>query len=519
MYRSTKTEVRPCLRLLVAIGLAVCLGVADPSYAAESGKILILPFQVTTEDVEYELQSFSRHVDQRLRSTLGSLTEGLSVETEEATASLLKGRAAPSTERVAREIAGKSDADLVIYGFLGRAEDRYRMKGVMWDLHTGRVMVSADLNVANIYELPGVLQVLVKQMVTRLHGRPKLPFYKADHSGSNGRPVSNRRLASLPRDTGPWRSPDIRAALNSIDIGDLDGDKKNEIVFLDKAHITIRRFEDASLHTLSQFSQAPAAYLSAEVEDIDQDGISELIVCYHTPKGLESAIITYSNRVFKVAGKYPNLILRTIKDPSVEGKKVLVGQRTDGDDMFSGEMVLFDVKEGRAVPNGTISLPPGTLLTSYVSGRLGKDSAFLRIILNQDQRLMVFDRDNRLVAALPDRIFGLNRTVRWQAKNGPRNVVFPGRLLVADPNGTGQNELLVIKQSGRGSSVQGLGWDGKQLLEKWKTVETPGLIADFRIRDFKNSGADSFVLILVKPSAFIGLTGPRSVVYAYDIGP
>ena len=73
------------------------------------------------------------------------------------------------------------------------------------------------------------------------------------------------------------------------------------------------------------------------------------------------------------------------------------------------------------------------------------------------------------------------------------------------------------KQSGRGCVVQDLTWDGKQLLEKWKTVQSLGIISDFRIRDFKNQGTRSLVVILVKPSPFFALMGPTSVVYAYDL--
>ena len=163
----------------------------------------------------------------------------------------------------------------------------------MWDMRTGRVVVSIDMKVANIHALPGVLQLFANSINTRLHGSQRMPFYKSESAGST--PISTGRdrlprLADLPQNTAPWRSPDIGGALWALDIGDLDGDKKNETVLLEQGGITISRFEGGSLVPLTQFSQPPAAYISAEAEDLDGDGVDELLLCYQTPSGIESAV-------------------------------------------------------------------------------------------------------------------------------------------------------------------------------------------------------------------------------------
>jgi hypothetical protein len=393
------------------------------------------------------------------------------------------------------------------------------MKGYMWDMRTGRVVVSIDMKVANIHALPGVLQLFANSINARLHGSQGMPFYKSKSADSG--PDRLPRLADLPQNTAPWRSPDIGGALWALDIGDLDGDKKNETVLLEQGGITISRFEGGSLVPLTQFSQPPAAYISAEAEDLDGDGVDELLLCYQTPSGLESAVIRYINRNIKVVGKFPNMILRTLRESAEDKKRILVGQRTDGDDMFSGEMVRFEFEGGEFVPAGKLMLPPGTLLLSYDSGLLGKQGEFVQIILNQDQRLMVFDSENRLLCHVTDRLYGLDRRIRIPFKGGFRDISLPGRILIARATGGsgGENELMVIKQAQGRSVIQALEWDGKELGEKWRTVESQGIISDFRIRDFKNEGLRSLVLMLVKQNPFAALTGPRSVIFAYDLVP
>ncbi len=138
--------------------------------------------------------------------------------------------------------------------------------------------------------------------------------------------------------------------------------------------------------------------------------------------------------------------------------------------------------------------------------------------MNQDQRLMAFDQENRLLAIKPDGIYGLRRRVRlYRQGQSPLDIAMPGRILISNAQGMGKNEILVIKQSEAGSAVEALGWNGSQFFENWRTVTSPGMIADYLIADFKNEGTNSLVLALVNPMLFQSITGYRSVVFAYEM--
>ncbi|MGB6067094.1 MAG: VCBS repeat-containing protein [Desulfomonilaceae bacterium] len=511
--------------LIAVSGLSIFLALVAVASApaGQSRKVLVLPFYVGPGSNEKELQSFSEYANKRIRDMLARLDASYITESEKTTEELLKGKPAPDNDEKARSLIPRSGADLVIYGFLTRDGSRYQMRGYMSDTRTNHAVVSIDMKVANIYALRRVLQIFVNSINTRLHGRPKLSFYRSEPVGPDAMSRSDmlHTLVDLPKNTAPWRSRDLESALWALDIGDLDGDKKKETVLLEPGRITISRFESGSLVSLTQFSQPPAVYISAEAEDLDGDGVAELILCYQTPIGIESAIIKYENRNIKVIEKFPNMIVRTVRESAKDDKRVLVGQRTDGDEMFSGQMIRFEFQNGEFVPSGKLTLPPGTLLLSYDSGSLGKNEEFVRIILNQDQRLMVFDRQNRLLSQMTDHLYGLDRRIRIRSKSGTKEVSLPGRVLIARTTGAsgGENELLVTKQVEGGSVIQALELDGKDLREKWKTLKSPGIITDFRIGDFKNEGLRSLVFVLIKQNPFAALTGPRSIIFAYDLVP
>ncbi len=118
MILSRGRIARTFLTALISFTCLFSFPAANFVLAAESGKILVLPFQVAPGAADKELQSFSEHVNKRLRGTLDSLNSNFSIESVKATAELLKGRQAPASDEEARALALESGADLVIYGFL-----------------------------------------------------------------------------------------------------------------------------------------------------------------------------------------------------------------------------------------------------------------------------------------------------------------------------------------------------------------------------------------------------------------
>jgi hypothetical protein len=505
----------------VVLVTAVALFGVVPVGAADPEKILILPFHVSSSTHEKELRGFSEHAYQTIRAAMGQLGGAYVLEPEKKTEQLLRDGHPPATEEEARALAAAAGSDLVIYGFLSGEVGRFTLKGVMWDLSLSKATVSTEMRVNNIHGLPGVLQLFVKGLTRRLHGGPRVQFYKGEGPGMAGTTTSQRFPAGsdLSLQPGPWRSGEMDGAFTSIDAGDMDGDGKRETVIVEPQRVTISRFEQGVMRTLSEFTQTPAIFISAELADLNGDGVSELILCYQTPSGLESALGRYAQGGFQVTARFPQVILRTISDPDGTQKRLLVGQQMDLDDPFTGEMIQFNVSGDGVMPSGKVMLPPGTFLLSFVSGPLGKNQEQLRIILNQDQRLMVFDRDNRLLTSVTDRIYGIDQKIRYPWRGSYREVTNPGRLMIADMNGDGENELLLLKQADHRAMIQALSWDGQSLVNMATTVPYRGIISDFAVRDFKNEGIKSLVFLLVSPSPFPLITNPRSVVFAYDLIP
>ncbi len=508
----------------LAILIATLIWVHSPPgvVASDMGasRLVVFPFRVEAPGQRQELEQFSEHATRRVKEAVGLPGQDLTIETEEAVRKLLGGQPAPGTQEEAIRLGNRAEVDFVVFGEVSSSGSQYRLRGVMWDVREDRVMVSSDFRVGNIHGLPAALQVFISGINKRLHGAPSLPFYRAGGSEPGSKGLFHRVHASggQRRQHTAWCSSPIAGDLRSVDIGDLDGDRKNETVILERNGLTIRRFEAGKLRTLTQFARPPDSYVNADVADLDGDGVAELIVCAVSQNRMYSAIFRYKDRNLAVMAEFPDLILRTIEQS--DGKTILVGQRTDVENMFSGEMVRFMVHGSTASPMGRAVLPPGTLLLSYASGRVGRDSTFVQVMLNQDQRLMVFDRENRLLAGDTDELYGVNRRLSLKSDGTGKEITIPGRIVISDTNGDGSNEILLIRHDGSSSVIQDLAWEEGRLKLKWSTVEADGLISDFSIRDFKNDGSRSLVLLLVQSNPLSSLLGAsRSTVHAYDVQP
>lgn len=513
------------LCFLLTIGCFLCITTVcfsqDTENTDSTKSVLIFPFIISSDEKTPELVSFTDHANKTLKEAIESLGSNYQIKFERDLKKNPDASSSVSNDAQAIDMAKHNLFDLALMGFVSQEEGQYRFRGSMWARASDRSVVTTDIRVENIHALPGILQTFLSAVVRRLHGTAKLPFYRGDSQATGSFQQSGRAssLVSVPKNTGPWRSPEMPLAISSIDIGDMDGDGKNETVFVDDSGITISRFEGGGLRALTRYSQLPAIYISAEIQDLDDDGVAELILCYQMPNGLESSVMSYKNMNLTVLKRFPNMLLKTSTEPSLGNRIALLGQPTDSDDMFSGAMIHYVMKNGSIEKVGDIRLPAGTFLLSYASGYFGEKKEFIRLILSQDQRLMAFDGENRLLAVKHDRLYGVNRRLRMITKSGPKNVVFPGRILISRDSHDGSAELLLVKQIDAGSLVEALAWDGNKFLEKWKTVTSQGIISDFLIRDFKNEGSNSLVLILVNPLLFPNLTGFRSVVFAYDILP
>ncbi|OPL15194.1 MAG: hypothetical protein AVO39_01975 [delta proteobacterium MLS_D] len=327
-----------------------------------------------------------------------------------------------------------------------------------------------------------------------------------------------------------------------MDVGDVDGDGKNEIVVIDRTNIFIYRFEESGFvlkHTLA--GKSYDNYISVDVADINENEIPEIIVTNMRRDRLYSFVVEYREDSFITILDGVRRFLRVIE--TADGP-CLLGQEMGLNAAFENpihEMVWEgeNLRDGRRMPIPKGLSVFGTTLASLDGGRTERV-----IALDVYDRLNVFQKTSKPLQQIY--AFGAGQELLWRSDDAyggtdnlieytptdsgiddthdiaSENAYANVRILTYDLKGDGKNEVILVKNRspvGRllqnvkifnRSEIYGFEWDGLGLLENWKTKAIQGYVTDYQFKDLNNDGKKQIVLALVLPTS-------QSVIVAYDL--
>lgn len=353
-------------------------------------------------------------------------------------------------------------------------------------------------------------------MITGRHHPQSYPAYQPQ-----GPAPSTRQPSAFIEAEGQaefWQSPGIPIRMRGLDIGDVDGDGKNETVVLGPQSIRIYEHNEGKF-TLKKELLGPGLvnYLSLDVADINGNGVAEIFVTNRVNKQIESFVVEFQRGTFAktlTGAKWFFRVIRGLGDPA------LVGQKLGADNKFYGPVnkLIWEGGHYRAVE--PIPLPRRATVCGFnlidIDGKGESEIVFLdnndtlQVYPLKGDRLWISEEyyggtENRLVSrpeglssTAPDieeiiylqpRILALNR--------GPRPEV------IVIKNISASRRFLEKAKFFSSSEIHGLVWDGLGLSEKWRTKKIHGYTADFQIKDMDNDGVDELVVGIIKTGSSV----------------
>jgi hypothetical protein len=154
------------------------------------------------------------------------------------------------------------------------------------------------------------------------------------------------------------------------------------------------------------------------------------------------------------------------------------------------------MEKGRDLPKKgkRLSLPDSVNLFDFVLADLNGDGAVEKVVIDKNEKLLVYDQNNNLLWVSNDEFGGSKNYIgpRWQGTNITKGRVFvPTRIIVADVNKDNKQDILIGRnkrdtysffsnlRSYSGGFISCLTWTGSEMSELWHTNVLPGLIADY----------------------------------------
>ncbi|OGP92636.1 MAG: hypothetical protein A2156_04580 [Deltaproteobacteria bacterium RBG_16_48_10] len=316
---------------------------------------------------------------------------------------------------------------------------------------------------------------------------------------------------------GVKRSQIFNFEIKGLDIGDVDGDKKNELVVMDHHDLYIFRYDGEKLNL---FQKIEAGYqydfLTLDVADVNRNGYAEIIVSAVVGDDLRSFIVEYEEGRFRKITEKSGWFFRVLEHP--KDGPILMGQQMGSEGVPVGPIYKMVWKKKSFEKGPKIPFPKETQIFGLTVGDLrGKGKPEL-ITLDQLGRINIISEDVKGSWSGRDRFGGTNNFYETRKKKEepyrPQEspswrTYITGRVLIRDLDGDGTSEVIINKNEFSSGSVfeklkvyekgeiYNLVWEENRLVTNWKTREITGYIVDYQVKDIENKGEEELVVAIV----------------------
>lgn len=541
--------------------------------AAEPARVLILPFGINADK---DLAYLKKGVADMLASRLALKDRVVIVRSTDS--SLMAAEIPePIDAATAAALGAQSRADYVLFGSLTVLGDNVSTDARFFDVRQNQAVLNFS-EVGNTQgEIISHVNLLAVRIKEEVFGRKTIaarpPPQQSTATQESG-PVSRQHPEKLlDKEAGVgfddsedsssaaevnaalWKTRTFKTAIKGFAIGDVNGDKINETVFVSSNVIHIyrhmnRRFTKIteiqgpppnSLLGIQLGGKSPHNFIGVDVADINGNDIAEIFVTSLTEKNrLMSFVLEWDGSEFKTLVKEQNWHYRVIR-VSADGPPILLGQKGGFNKVFSGGVYELGWNNVGYVPGDKQRLPKWVNVYGFTYGDVlnaGQDSI---LAIRKNSTLAVLDKDGQEQWTSDDTYGGSNimllapAEMKIKQKEGKLidptsfdGIYLQQRIFVADLDQDKINEVIVVKNfdAARGlfhrfkkytsGHFEALIWDNVGLRPKWKTRKFTGYISDYDVSDLDNDGTAELVFAVMAEKSGV-LSEPKSYIVAWSM--
>jgi TolB-like protein len=259
--------------------------------------VAILPFQIHSQE---NLDYLREGIYDMLSSRIAAEGKIIVVERTVVERAFYEERPTRLDETVAKSIGKRAGADYIVLGSLTKIGDYISLDARLISITEEKPPLGA------FTQHKGIEDVMLKIGDFALDIGYKITGRRA----ATGRPADTRhpylslRRPELgridPEGLSFKKSPSLSFEIKGLDIGDVDGDKKNELIMMDRHNLYIFNYDGERLKLVLKVEQGSEHnFLTLDVADVNRNGVAEIIVTSVVEDNLQSFILEYEQGAFK----------------------------------------------------------------------------------------------------------------------------------------------------------------------------------------------------------------------------
>jgi TolB-like protein len=517
--------------VLVAAALMLLCGVSI-AQQSQPVRVAVLPFTVhSAEDLSYLRNGIWDIISTRI------IVEGkIEVVDKPLVERFLTDMPSEVSDQQARWLGTRVGADYVVYGSITKVGEYISLDAKIVSVAGQRETSSVFAQHKGMDEVMTKVGAFAQDISSRIMGQGTSYERKGPGQARQYMMFQSLGYSKLMRFA--------QRILKGVDVGDVDGDGKNEIVVMDHYHIWVYRDEGKDTKLVGEFQGSSSDnFLTLDVIDVNGDKRADICVTDVVGEDLQSFILTFENGSFRYLAKRLDCYLRVVKIP--EKGDCLVGQRMGPDRDYEGrpQLVVWTgkkVKLGKQLKTGKKGQVPteAEWLYTFTAGKFTAAEALKEYLVLMDTgQIRLLDANGDLQWKSSDDFGGsdnyIDRPTVMADKRGAttdniaRRIYIPVRMVAKDLDGDGIDEMVTaINKFALGQVltkvrvydkgyVTALSWDGMSMASVWRTQDIPGCVADFQVKDVDNDGVDELVVVAV--SAHLLDSEANSVLLIYRL--
>ena len=472
--------------LFLALGAALPCSAADPVDAPV--KIAILPFAMHTPADLHYLQSGVREM---LASRLASQGK-VQIIDKVATESAAKGVKEISESEAVR-IGSGLKADYVLFGSLTGMGQAVSIDAKMISVSGKGDPVTFYAQTKNLDEVVPQVNNFAQNINQKVFGRQpdksqvssseaeaaavRNPEFLLAGIGGSGDKISylNPNFVEVTaegslRQPGVWRSQTFQGGFVGMDVGDVDGDGKEEVVIIQRSKLFVYRKESQGLKLIASFDGTPVDhFMWVSVADPGHEGKAKIYltnlrrkntstsshdVAAPDPKGgedLSSYVLSVSGGKIQVVAEHVPYYLNTTY--LGQRGKVLIGQVKGAIDTggFEGNVYEMQLRGSSLVPSSPVSVPKGCNVFNFVKADINNDHVDETVMLDNSHNLRVVNGAGDQIFKAREVFAATTNVFQSKVEDLRFNMVdlfaIPSPMLITDLNKDGIPEIIINRNT------------------------------------------------------------------------
>jgi TolB-like protein len=372
----------------------------------------------------------------------------------------------------------------------------------------------------------------------------KAPEGKSEVPGSSK--LSSQRKGELVE---VGRSQAFPFGIRGLDVGDLYGDGRKEVVIIGRNSVQVYRLPEVFNGNQVELEElyidrgsGEANYISVGVGDINKNGKDEIFVTDLRKGRLTSFVLEYQQGEFKRIAQDQNLYFRVLKNPKEPPQ--LLAQHLGSDRPFFGNLMVYEWRDNRyqMVRDLPLSSKVDIYGSAWFNLKDGKDPEVL--FLDEEDHLKFFGTGGKLIWRSKE-FYGGSRLEFTQTRDqetadtilqvnetredfqGVWRLTVKEKILTEDLDQDGIPEVILRKNIAPFRPLRGavsyqkgqmtvLKWNGISFQEQYATPILDSYISDYQLVPGEGPGSDLLIVGLNQDEGFF-LPNQQSLIMFFKL--